>query len=189
VKLNADYLKSSPIGTSGPLSTTTITTTGVSDGFLTGKSTTSVSDLQYKGMGIGMVGAQVTYGGFLLGGNIKDGQVNNGYTFLLPGQRDLLFYELTGEYTAGPYTIGVQYFNNQSAGAHLIGNGTGRTQTNYGFDVGANYAISPNLGVYAMYLYGHRHQAGYDFITNATKSTAFNNVQAQALTAGAQFKW
>lgn len=180
VKFNGDYLVSSPIANSSGASIETITSP------ITGAVT---HETGFKRMGIGMVGAQVSYAGFLVGGNIKDGQVNNGYTFLYPGQRNAMFYEITGEYTAGPATIGVQYFNDQAAGGHLPGNHTGSTETDYGFDLGANYAVTPNLGLYLVYLYGHRHQAGYDFITNGTGTTAFNNVQAQAISVGTQLKW
>lgn len=180
VKFNADYLISSPIANSSGASIETIVspqTGGVAH------------ETGFKRMGVGMLGGQVTYAGFLLGGNIKDGQLNNGYTFLYPGQRNALFYEVTGEYTAGPATIGVQYFNDQAAGAHLPDNHTARTETDYGFDVGANYAVTPNLGLYMVYLYGHRHQSGYDFISGTTDTAAFNNVQAQAISVGTQVKW
>ncbi|GAA5263963.1 hypothetical protein ACOSOMT5_P0383 [Acidiphilium sp. MT5] len=192
-KVSAAYLMASPIGSSGPLSTTTITQTGVnSAGLITGKSTTTVTNPQYKGLRVDQFSAQVTYGGFLLGANFKSGQVNNGYTFLLPGQRDALFYEVTGVYTMGPATIGAQYFNNQSAGDYTLGSMIGRTETDYGFDVGANYALSPHFGVYATYLYGHRHQYGADLAGTAGKTSPIvvgNNVQSQAISAGAQLKW
>lgn len=180
VKLAADYMLSSPIGNSSGSALYTIVSPQ------TGSITHETS---YKRMGVTQLSGQVSYAGFVLGANVKDGQVNNGYSFLLPGQRSLLFYEVTGVYTAGPYTLGMQYFNNQSAGAHLPGNGTARTETDYGFDIGANYALTPHFGIYAVYLYGHRHQLGYDFIAPKTGSTAFNNVQAQAISAGAQLKW
>lgn len=180
VKLMADYLMSSPIGNSSgsPIFTIISPQTG-----------SITHETSFKRMGIVQLSGQVTYAGFLLGADVKHGQVNNGYSFLLPGQRNALFYEVTGEYTAGPYTLGMQYFNNQAAGAHLPGNGTARTETDYGFDIGANYALTPHFGIYAVYLYGHRHQLGYDFIAPKTGSTAFNNVQAQAISAGAQLKW
>lgn len=180
LKLAADYMLSSPIGNSSgsPLYTIISPETG-----------SITHETSYKRMGVAQLSGSMSYAGFTLGANVKDGQVNNGYTFLLPGQRNLLFYEVSGVYTAGPYTLGMQYFNNQAAGAHLPGNGTARTETDYGFDIGANYALTPHFGIYAVYLYGHRHQPGYNFIAAKADSTAFNNVQAQAISAGAQLKW
>ncbi|HEX7388930.1 MAG TPA: porin [Acidiphilium sp.] len=179
VKLGGAYLMAAPIGnsTGAPIETIVSPETG---------SVTHITG--YKTMGVAQISGQVTYAGFLLGANAKTGQVNTGYHFLMPGQRDLMFYEVTGMYTMGPATIGVQYFNNQSAGAYMPYNGLGRTETDYGADVGVNYALTPHFGVYAVYLYGHRHQAGYDFISS-TASTAHNNVQSQAISVGTKFKW
>ncbi|EGO93983.1 hypothetical protein [Acidiphilium sp. PM] len=173
VTLAVDYLHAAPIGvSSGTFTVGTHSYTG------------------YKSMGIAEFSGQVKYAGFTLGANVKTGQVNDGYHFLLPGQRDLLFYEVTGIYDFGPYTVGAYYFNNQSAGAYYLGSGYGRTATNYGIAVGANYALSKNLGLYATYLYGHRHQAGYNFITNdSTVATGYDNVQSQAFSLGAALKW
>jgi len=173
VTLAVDYLHAAPIGvSSGGVTATGYTFNG------------------YKSMGIAEFSGQVKYAGFTLGANVKTGQVNDGYTFLLPGQRDLLFYEVTGIYDFGPYTVGAYYFNQQSAGAHTLGSSYGRTATNYGIAVGANYALSKNLGLYATYLYGHRHQAGYNFISNnATVATGYDNVQSQAFSLGAALKW
>ncbi|WP_287799848.1 porin [Acidiphilium sp.] len=164
VTLAVDYLHAAPIGDS--------TGTGVG----------------YKSMGIAEFSGQVKYAGFTLGANVKTGQVNNGYTFLTPGQRDLFFYEVTGIYDFGPYTVGAYYFNNQAAGAYTPGSNIGRTETDYGIAVGANYALSKNLGVYATYLYGHRHQDGYTFGTNNGVALT-NNVQSQAFSLGAALKW
>ena len=180
-KVSAAYLLASPIGNStGSALETIVAPTGA-----------RTAETAYKGLRVDQFSAQVTYGGFLLGANFKSGQVNNGYTFLLPGQRDAMFYEVTGVYTMGPATIGAQYFNNQAAGSYLPGNGAGRTEMDYGFDVGANYALSPHFGVYATYLYGHRHQAGVNLADTgvATGKGIGNNVQSQAISAGAQLKW
>jgi hypothetical protein len=181
-KVSAAYLMASPIGNSSGSALETIVSPQ------TGART---PETIYKGLRVDQFSAQVTYGGFLLGANFKSGQVNNGYTFILPGQRDALFYEVTGVYTMGPATIGAQYFNNQAAGAYLPGNGAGRTEMDYGFDVGANYALSPHFGVYATYLYGHRHQHGVNLADTgeATGKGIGNNVQSQAISAGAQLKW
>lgn len=180
VKLGADYLMSSPIGNSSgtPIETIISPQTG---------SITNIS--QYKRMGVAEFSGEIKYAGFLLGANVKTGQVNNGYTFLQAGQRDLVFYEVTGEYTAGPYTVGAYYFNNQAAGYHTISNGTARTETDYGIAIGGNYEVTKNLGVYVTYLYGHRHQLGHDFISNGNDTTAFNNVQSQAISVGTKLKW
>lgn len=143
---------------------------------------------QLRQMGVTQLSAQLTYAGFLLGANVKFGQVNNGYTFLRPGARDVFFYNLTGEYTTGPYTFAVNYFNNQAAGAWGSAAGIARTESDYGIGVGANYELAKGMSVYAMYLYGHRHELGYNFLTSSAGSD-HNNVQANAFTVGTVVSW
>ncbi|WP_287849705.1 porin [Acidiphilium sp.] len=186
VTLAVDYLHAAPVGNS--LGALEVPQPGVPAS--NGKTLFGQTYTGYKSMGIAEFSGQVKYAGFTLGANVKTGQVNDGYTFLLPGQRDLLFYEVTGIYDFGPYTVGAYYFNQQSAGAYTLGSSYGRTATNYGIAVGANYALSKNLGLYATYLYGHRHQAGYNFISNdSTVATGYDNVQSQAFSLGAALKW
>jgi hypothetical protein len=180
VKVSAGYIKASPIGNSSGTSLETIVSPE------TGAIT---HETGYKGLGIATVGGQISYAGFMVGANAKDGQVNNGYTFLLPGQRNAFDWLVSAEYTAGPVTVGGYYFNNQSAGAHLPGNGVGRTEQDNGVAVGANYAVSPNLGLFVTYLYGQRKQYGFDFANGETKTTVGNRMHSQAIGAGAALKW
>ncbi len=183
VKVSAGYIKASPIGNSG--------------GPLTGPDPilgTKTYDGNYKGLGIATVGGQISYAGFMVGANVKDGQVNNGYTFLLPGQRSAFDWLVSAEYTAGPVTLGGYYFNNQSAGGHLATNGVGRTEQDNGVALGANYAVTPNLGLFVTYLYGQRKQYGFDFANNSTVgastyNAAYDRTHSQAIGAGAALKW
>ncbi len=142
----------------------------------------------YRPLSVGQIGAQVTYAGFLLGANVKFGQANNGYHFLAPGARNVLFYNLTGEYSVGPLRLAVNYFANQAAGAWAAGNGVDRTETDYGIGVAANYGLAKGVDLYAMYLYGHRHQSGFDFVSG-TPGTAYNDTNANAFTVGTVVTW
>jgi hypothetical protein len=180
IKLSGGYIKSSPIGNSNgsPLETIISPETG-----------SRTIETNYKGLGIATVGGQVSFAGFTVGANAKDGQVNNGYTFLLPGQRNAFDWLVSAEYTAGPVTVGGYYFNNQSAGAHLATNKVGRTEQDNGVSVGANYAVSPNLGLFVTYLYGQRKQYGFDFANSESNTTVGNRMHSQAIGAGAALKW
>jgi hypothetical protein len=171
VKLSGGYITAAPIGNSG--------------GVLTGTHFTG----NYKTLGVATVGGQVSFAGLMLGANVKDGQVNNGYTFLLPGQRRAIDYLVSAEYTMGPAIIGGYYFDNQSAGGHTATNGVARTEQDNGVAIGANYAVTPNLGLFVTYLYGQRKQIGYDFASGTTGTTAYNRVHSQAIGAGASLKW
>jgi predicted porin len=175
IKASGGYIVASPIGNSG--------------GFLTG--TTYRGD--YKQLEIATIGGQISYAGFMLGANAKDGQVNNGYTFLLPGQRRAIDYLISAEYAIGPALVGAYYFNNQSAGAHSSFTPTvARTEQDDGVAVGANYAVTPNLGLFVTYVYGQRKQDGFNFATGAITGAAardYNRVHSQAIGAGASLKW
>jgi hypothetical protein len=175
VKMSGGYITAAPIGNSG--------------GVLTGTTYRG----NYKTLGIATIGGQISYAGFMLGANAKDGQVNNGYTFLLPGQRRAIDWLVSAEYTMGPALIGAYYFNNQSAGAHSEFTPTvGRTEQDNGVAIGADYAVTPNLGLFVTYIYGQRKQYGFNFATGATTGAAalaYNRVHSQAIGAGASLKW
>lgn len=174
VKASGGYIVASPIGNSG--------------GVLTGTTYRG----NYKQLEIATIGGQISYAGFMLGANAKDGQVNNGYTFLLPGQRRAIDWLISAEYAIGPALIGGYYFNNQSAGAHQLTNHVGRTEQDNGVAVGANYAVTPNLGLFVTYIYGQRKQYGFNFATGATTGAAaldHNRTHSQAIGAGASLKW
>jgi hypothetical protein len=138
----------------------------------------------YDDLSVYQVGGQVTYAGFTLAGNIKGGQVEDGYAFKPKGARDALSFILGANYVVGPYVIGASYFNGQTSGAYLPGvKGTARTLSEYGAAVGANYVLSPNASFFLQYLYGHRHQPGNSVLS------ASGNAQVQAIAAGATLKW
>jgi hypothetical protein len=173
VKFSGGYITASPIGNSSGAALETIH---------------GVRETAYKRLGIYTIGGQISFAGFMLGANVKDGQVNNGYTFLLPGQRRAIDYLISAEYAMGPAIVGAYYFSNQSAGAHLASNTVARTEQDNGVAVGANYAVTPNLGLFVTYLYGQRKQIGFDFATNAV-GNAYNRTHSQAIGAGAALKW
>lgn len=185
VKVSGGYIMSSPIGNS----------TGVPFETIVSPQTGSRTPItEYKRMGIATIGGQVTYAGFILGANVKDGQVNNGYTFLAPGQRSAFDYMISAEYNAGPITVGGYYFSNQSAGGHQATNNVARTEQDNGVAIGANYAVTPNLGFFVTYLYGQRKQYGFDFANNSvvgasTYNAAYDRTHSQAIGVGAALKW
>ena len=173
VKLSGGYITASPIGNSTGAAIETI-----------GR----VAETAYKRLEVYTIGGQISYAGFMLGANAKDGQVNNGYAFLLPGQRRAIDYLISAEYAVGPAILGGYYFSNQSAGDHTPTNGVARTEQDDGVAVGANYAVTKNLGLFVTYIYGQRKQIGFDFATNAP-GAAYNRTHSQAIGAGASLKW
>jgi hypothetical protein len=135
------------------------------------------------------IGAQTTFAGLTVGANVKAGQVKDGYAFKVKGTRDALAYTIGASYVLGPYVVGASFFDSQSAGGYTPGGKVrGRSLSEYGTAVGANYVIGKDLSLYVQYMYGHAHQvAGY--LSNNGTSNARNSVQVQAIGTGATFKW
>ena len=148
----------------------------------------------YDSLEVYQFGSQVTYAGFTLGANIKGGQVEDGYAFKPKGARDALTYIISGNYVVGPYVFGASYFNAQSAGNYIPGAKEGRTLSEYGVAVGANYVIGKDLSLFTQYMYGHRHQIGNSAFgsTAPASGSAFGNgkdSQVQVIALGATMKW
>ena len=150
----------------------------------------------YDNLEVYQAGAQATFAGVTVGGNVKGGAVEDGYVFKPRGARDALSYIIGADYAVGPMVVGGSYFNTQSAGAFVPGlaatsavgaepKGTtvARTLSEYGAAAGANLVISKNLSLFVQYLYGHRKQFG-----NAALNL-HGNAQVQAIGAGGTFKW
>ncbi|MDD2704046.1 MAG: porin [Acidocella sp.] len=139
----------------------------------------------YSDMNAYQFGAQVTYAGFTLGGNVKFGQVNDAYSFVPKGGRGAFVYDVGFAYNIGPYVIGANYFDSQTSGTYdptRYGK-EARTLNENGVIVGANYVIGKDMNVFLQYMYGQRHQYG-----NAQLS-ATGNAQTQAVGMGATLKW
>jgi predicted porin len=128
-------------------------------------------------------GGQLQYAGLTIGGNVKGGELEDGYALVPHGARAALAYSIGSTYELGPVVIGASYFNAQSAGAFVAsGAGIARTLSEYGIAAGANYIYSPHVEFFAEDLYGHRHQPGNVALLNG-------NAQAQLLALGTTISW
>ena len=135
----------------------------------------------YDELSVMQAGAQTTFAGLTVGGNMKWGQVEDGYAFKPKGARNALGYVVGAAYNVGPYTVGASYFNQQSSGAYVPGSTAyARTLSEYGVAAGANYQIAKPMGLYLEYLYGHQHQP---------TATSTGNVQEQMIDLGTTIKW
>lgn len=134
----------------------------------------------YNELSVFQAGAQTTYAGLTVGGNIKTGQVNGNYAFKPRGGRNALGYIVGASYVNGPYTVGASYFNEQSAGAWTGSSTAARTLSDYGVAAGANYALAKPLSLWVQYEYGHQHQP---------TATTTGNIQEQVVAIGTTIKW
>jgi hypothetical protein len=157
---------------------------------------TALHDGNYDALEVYQFGGQATFAGLTVGANIKGGQVEDGYAFKPRGARDAFAYIISASYVLGPYVLGASYFNSQSAGTYVPGlvvtlpttgkkTTVGRTLSEYGLAVGANYVISPDLSLFTQYEYGHRHQLG----NSSLDTTNTGHAQVQGISIGATIKW
>jgi hypothetical protein len=154
---------------------------------------TSPDALGYDALQVYQAGAQVVFAGLTLGANVKGGQVLDSYYFKPKGARDGLTYIVGASYVMGPIVLGGSFYDGQTSGSYYPGEtvtlitgkkiGVGRTLSEFGGALGANYVVSPNLSLFTQYLYGHKQQYGNSSLAN------LRNGQVQALGAGATFKW
>lgn len=155
--------------------------TKISVAYLHGSPLGNISGAQpYKPLSVYQIGAETSYAGLTVGANIKGGKVNDGYNFTTKGGRDAFGYIVGAVYNIGPYTVGANYFNTQTAGAYTVGGSYARTESQYGVAVGGDYQLAKPIVLFVQYEYGHKHQLN---------SSSSGNTQTQILGAGATLKW
>jgi Gram-negative porin len=158
-----------------------------------GHVTSTVPDaVQYQNYSVGAAGLELSYAGFTVGGHITGGQLNGDYSLMPQGGVQGLAWMVGGQYTTGPIVIGASYFQYQFAGNWTRANsalGVGRTETDDGFAAGGTYTVAPGMALYLSYLYGQRHQIGYDFVTGTAGSPDSNNAHSNVFSLGTVLKW
>lgn len=133
--------------------------------------------------------AGVTFGGHYIGGAI------NGTGALRPqGGAPGNAWIAGVQYATGPFVMGVSYYNYQSQGEVTLTKISQRYDD--GLDVGGTWNAAPGLYFFVNYLWGQRHQGGYNFIAGADNSAGTNpvsnqgnTVQSQALIIGTKVRW
>ncbi|HUA77843.1 MAG TPA: porin [Acetobacteraceae bacterium] len=149
---------------------------------------------RYIGYSFGQFGATLTYAGFTVGGNFVYGNDGGDFSEQAAGGVDEIAYMLGAQYAAGPFVFGGSYFHtNFDGGWTNITTGVARTETDQGIAAGGTYAIAPGMALYLSYLYGLRHQIGWDFYTGSENTAATpgvgNNTTAQVFALGTVLKW
>jgi predicted porin len=143
--------------------------------------------LAYNGLSVGQAGLTLSYAGFTVGGNILGGEMNNQYYLQPKGGANALAFIFGGEYSIGPVIVGASYYKFKYQGDYQSPTTEG-VDTDQGIAAGGTFAVAPGLALYLSYLYGTRHQIGYDFATDAP-GTAYNNVKSQVFAVGTVVKW
>jgi predicted porin len=145
-----------------------------------------VAGSQFNGLSFGDFGLAATYGGLTLGGHVMAGKFNGVMALQPKGGVAANAWLIGAQYTTGPLTAGLSYYVYQSQGSPLtVGIGQ---RVERGLAVGGNYTLAPGLSLYASYLYGTRHQGGFNFATGAV-GAANNDVKTQLIAVGTAVKW
>ena len=154
----------------------------------------SVPGTQFTGFAVGAFGLTLSYGGFTVGGHFNFGQENGDFNLKPQGGVPGLAFMLGGQYATGPVIVGASYFKYKFQGDFTAPTTEG-VETDQGIAAGATYSIAPGLALYLSYLYGMRHQLGFDFNTgfaNSVEGTPIgtnNNVDSQIFAVGTVVKW
>jgi len=153
---------------------------------------TAPGALKYEELAVGAFGATASYAGFTVGGHINFGQENGLFDLMPQGGKPAFAWLVGGEYSAGPVIVGASWFQYQYTGDdQSAAHGGPRTEgleTDDGAAAGATYAVAPGLALYLSYLYGQRHQIGFNFNTGLP-GTANNNTRGQVFAVGTVLKW
>ncbi|MBW4021741.1 MAG: porin [Proteobacteria bacterium] len=169
---------------------TTVDALGInlSGGYLTAAPIANSSGAnKYQTMSVGSVGATLTYAGLTFGGNAKFGNMNGLYEPNPVGAKNAAGFLAGAVYTVGPLSVGGSYFLYDDQGSYSKPAVLGQEQ-NIGVAAGATYILVPGVKLYASYLYGTRHQGGFNYLTNAP-GAAYNNTQAQVFALGTWLYW
>lgn len=142
---------------------------------------------KYQNMSVGSVGATLTYAGLTFGGNAKFGNMNGVYEPNPVGAKNSVGVLAGAVYTIGHLSVGGSYFLYDDQGNYASPKTEGQEQ-NVGVAAGATYILVPGVKLYASYLYGTRHQGGYDYLSGAP-GAAYNNTQAQVFAIGTWLYW
>jgi predicted porin len=160
----------------------------VSGGYLTAAPVAnSDGPNKYQNMSVGSFGATLTYAGLTFGGNTKFGSMNGTYEPTPEGGKAAVGFLLGAVYTIGHLSVGGSYFLYDDQGNYSKPALEGQEQ-NIGVAAGATYILVPGVKLFASYLYGTRHQGGYDYLSGAAGS-AYNNTQAQVFALGTWLYW
>jgi hypothetical protein len=117
-------------------------------------------DGTFHGLSAGFVGAAVTWAGFTLAGAWQGGQYNGTMALEPNNGVGANAWVASIFYSSGPYSIGTTYYQFDSQGAIGLSGLSQRHEDAFG--IGGTYSIAPGLLFAWEYLYGQRHQAGFD---------------------------
>ncbi len=137
-------------------------------------------------------GLQLTYGGLAVGGHVTYGDFTPGYNGLpVKGARKSDAWVVGASYAFGPAIVGASYLNEQFAGAWSQANSglVARSENEDGVAAGGTLNVAPGAVLFLSYLYGQKHQLGYNYVTGNVGDPHNNYVRSQAVAVGTMLRW
>lgn len=156
---------------------------------------TPAKSVQFSNFAVFDTGAQVTYGGLLIGAHLDYGKFNGQWALAPQGTSDALAYVVGASYTTGPIVFGASFYDYWSAGSKTAVSAPGiGNRTEYGINVGGTYQLAQGVSLYLFGLYGARHEVGVDLLSGATGTAAApvrtnNNTRVVGAALGTLFQW
>lgn len=149
----------------------------------------SAPGLQFNGYSVGNLGATVSFAGFTVGGDLSYGESNFDYALQPRGGRNEFAWMVGAQYGAGPFVVGASYFHTQYSGEWAVDPAVvSRTANDTGIAAGGTYQLVPGMALYLSYLYGQRHQTGWDFNAGAP-GPGGNNTHVNVFSLGTVMSW
>ena len=142
---------------------------------------------KFKNLSAGFVGAEFTFAGFSVGGAWQGGQYNETMALEPQNGSGAQAWSINAMWTGGPWTAGVTYYQFDDQGAVALSGFSQQHQDALG--IGGNYQAAPGLQFYAEYIYGQKHQGGFNYITGTSGSPFNNDVHTQAFLVGTLIGW
>jgi predicted porin len=170
-------------GTFGPVGV------AASGGLRTAGTTSAVAPATArKNPTVGIIGAEVTYAGFTVGGITSFGSANRGFSAVtgnpvLPKagtdlNNGLFTWQIGARYAFGPVTVGAAYHEVRSEGSVTLP----ANQKDRGFGIGGSYALGPGISLFAEYVNSSVRESGRDF--NALQAGTQDKFKAQVFLLG-----
>ena len=146
--------------------------------------------IRYSGFNQGIGGVTLTYAGLTVGGHLMAGRFNGQWGLTPANAPNSFAYAAGASYTIGPLIAGVQFFHYDSAGNSYMGYGNGVGQLRErGLAAGGTFTLAPGVSLFLDYLWGDRHENGYDLLNNVANTRVNNQVNDQGVGFGTQLRW
>lgn len=156
-----------------------------------GPQTTAITN--YRPLLLGRAGVKISTpvgpGKLIFDANTEFGQAEDQFALQPEGAPDAFEYIAGLTYLIDNWKIAGAYFNNKTSGFYNpLAPKTSRYEVEAGPEAELAYNFTDHWKAMLSYLYGSRHQNGYDFIAGANGSSN-NNVKVQVIGLGTQLTW